>query len=79
MRNSYENDTIGSRTATDFDWRFKIKKGDLVDVCDTAHVWYTCTVIDVSKSDEEEDENKAIHKIYIGEFPFLLLHEKKIN
>ena len=32
--------------AVDFDWRFTLKTGDLIDVADANGVWYLSTVLD---------------------------------
>ncbi|EGR29726.1 ubiquitin carboxyl-terminal hydrolase family protein, putative [Ichthyophthirius multifiliis] len=37
----------------DWDWRFQINKGDLVDCCDNSHVWYKCTVFDLKNDGDE--------------------------
>ena len=38
----------------DFDWRKTLKIGDVIDVSDTANVWYNATVL---KTFEEVDED----------------------
>jgi len=48
----------------DFDWRLSIKKGDVIDVCDTSHVWYNATVL--QEREFTIDEDKPIKEIYIG-------------
>ena len=51
----------------DFDWRKTLKIGDVIDVSDTANVWYNATVL---KTFEEVDEDTGIKvfEVYIGKF-----------
>jgi hypothetical protein len=48
----------------DYEWRAGLKVGDEVDACDTAHVWYNATVLNVRDTQTEEGDN--IREAYIG-------------
>jgi hypothetical protein len=52
--NSFEIAPLGSYS-DDFNWRLTIEKGDEIDVCDTARIWYNSTVLDkrIIKIDRE--------------------------
>ena len=52
----------------DYEWRENLKKGDLLDVCDTTHVWYNSTVLDrkkrVGERGDEIIEVKIGYRVY---------------
>ena len=52
--------------AIDFDWRLNLKVGDIIDACDTSHVWYNCTVLD--ERTLYIDEDRPIKEILMGIF-----------
>ena len=45
---------------TDHDWRLNLKVGDEIDTCDTSHVWYTSTVLEVREQGESDKYYKEI-------------------
>lgn len=47
-RDSIYIDRLSTRSNNQFEWRMELKKGDLVDVIDTANAWYNSTVLDVN-------------------------------
>ena len=40
----------------DYEWRMGLKVGDEIDGCDTAHVWYNATILDVRENQSEDGE-----------------------
>ena len=52
----------------DYEWRENLKKWDLLDVCDTTHVWYNSTVLDrkkrVGERGDEIIEVKIGYRVY---------------
>lgn len=54
---------LKSKTADDWDWRFQLKAGDLIDCCDAKCIWYVSTVLDVSVS---EINGTQIHQARVG-------------
>jgi hypothetical protein len=51
------HDTRISKPGTftdDFDWRYNLKEGDLIDCMDTERVWYISTVLKVREVEIEE-------------------------
>jgi len=49
----------------DYEWRKAIKVGDIIDVSDTASVWYNATVLKTYKTVDEES-GKEIYEVYVG-------------
>jgi hypothetical protein len=62
-QNAHELAPFKSR-CTDFDWRMTIKAGDLVDACDTSHIWYNATVL--NDREVQIDNNRTVKEIFIG-------------
>ena len=56
----------GSHTQNNFDWRFNLKPGDEIDAADNFGVWYKSTVLEVQKSEAEEDTKYPEVKIKFG-------------
>ncbi len=53
-RNSLEIAPLGTYT-DDFNWRYDLKKGDLIDCIDTEGTWYRSTILDVRESPAPQD------------------------
>jgi len=52
--NSLSADIAPLRTfSNDFDWRYDLKKGDLVDCLDSEGIWYRSTVLDTRESNPD--------------------------
>jgi hypothetical protein len=47
--------------ADDFDWRFSLKTGDLIDVVDNMGRWHLCTIMGCKKT-PQINTNKIINK-----------------
>lgn len=54
---------MGTKTQ-DYEWRMNIKKGDIIDVCDTSNVWYNSTVLDVAIP--ETEDGTEVKQIFVG-------------
>lgn len=50
-------------TKEDFDWRLNLKKGDIIDVCDTSNVWYNSIILDTRTT---VIEAKEIKEVFVG-------------
>ncbi|EAR94410.2 ubiquitin carboxy-terminal hydrolase (macronuclear) [Tetrahymena thermophila SB210] len=48
----------------EMEWRLQLKEGDLVDCCDTSHVFYNSTVLQVKEI--EDEQGYTIKQVYVG-------------
>lgn len=47
----------------DYEWRFELEPGSVIDACDKQNVWYNSTILEIKKSQEEDDDEVVMAKI----------------
>ena len=58
------------QNCNDFDWRLSLKTGDLIDACDTSHIWYNATILNTRETALED--GSTVKELFIGIFPSYL-------
>jgi hypothetical protein len=50
----------------DFEWRYKLQNGDLVDCLDSEGTWYVSTVLEIRETKVGDGKEAPIKEVYIG-------------